>query len=261
MYSLSPEQLCHYHNYGFVVINQALSPAELETLNVAAHTVAAQLSPKHQDTFDYDVEHWLDGKRFVELEKSTVQFEKDNHTVRVVEPIHHLHEAFAGLVHDSRLTQPIRQILDQEDLALWTCKLNFRQPNSFAFGWHQDSPYWIHNCAHVEKLPNVMVALQPQSKQNGCFQVIPGSHQQGLLPGTNDGTSLGGFYTDPTTFDESHAKLLEVDAGSLIFFHPHIIHGSKANNSTESRTALIYTFQPGNNPTLKHGDTHNVTMS
>jgi ectoine hydroxylase-related dioxygenase (phytanoyl-CoA dioxygenase family) len=34
-------------------------------------------------------------------------------------------------------------------------------------------------------------------------------------------------------------------AGSLIFFHPHSVHGSEPNRSARERRALVLTYQPG----------------
>jgi ectoine hydroxylase-related dioxygenase (phytanoyl-CoA dioxygenase family) len=51
--------------------------------------------------------------------------------------------------------------------------------------------------------------------------VIRGSHANGCLPGTDNGTQLGGFFTDHSCFDEKDAVPMEVDAGSLIFFNAH----------------------------------------
>jgi ectoine hydroxylase-related dioxygenase (phytanoyl-CoA dioxygenase family) len=45
--------------------------------------------------------------------------------------------------------------------------------------------------------------------------------------------------------------LLEVPAGSLVFFSPHTVHGSGPNRSNQARRALIVTYQPAGFPTLK----------
>ena len=40
-------------------------------------------------------------------------------------------------------------------------------------------------------------------------------------------------------------------AGSLLFFHPSVVHGSEPNGSDELRRALLYTYQPGGNRLFK----------
>ena len=90
------------------------------------------------------------------------------------------------------------------------------------------------------------------------FPQVRGSHRQGILPGTADGTQLGGFFTDPGHFHVDDQVAMTVAAGALIFFSPHSVHGSGPNPSPLPRRALILTYQPGNQPLLKTGEVRNV---
>ena len=126
------------------------------------------------------------------------------------------------------------------------------------FGWHQDSPYWIHDSNDVDTLPNVYICLDDAHKSNGCFSVIARSHTNGCLPGTSDGSQLGGFYTDPRLFDLKNKVDIEAAAGSLIFFNPHIVHGSSPNKSKNERRAYIVTYQPSDRAMLKSGLVKNI---
>lgn len=184
----------------------------------------------------------------------TVQFEHSpgSELVKVIEPVHELEPVFDALVDDPRIVVPMRQLVGTDRIALWTDKLNLKRPKEgSAFGWHQDSPYWVHDCGHVDRLPNVLIAFDDASVENGCFRVIRGSHRSGCLPGTADGTQLGGFYTDPTCFDEADQVAMEVRAGSVVFFDPHAIHGSFPNRSDLPRRAIVLTYQPADFPMLK----------
>ena len=107
-------------------------------------------------------------------------------------------------------------------------------------------------------MPNVYLAFDDANVQNGCLRVIRGSHRQGPLPGTADGSQLGGFFTDPALFDLNEEVALEAPAGSLVFFDPHIIHGSEPNGSDQSRRAIVMTYQPADHPMLKTGQVRNV---
>jgi len=254
-FALSPAELKHYQQNGYLVRQNTFSSAELTRLHAAlerACAVALQQAPTGQ-------EYFLDGKRFVDLGRCTLQFEAASEasevqkSFRVIEPIIEFDEVLDQLADDPRMTAPMRSILNTASLSLWTAKLNLKGPGGAGFGWHQDSPYWIHDCDHVDLLPNVMLTLDDQSRQNGCFEIIRASHLAGMLPGTDNGTDLGGFYTDPTTFDVDNSVPFEVPAGSLIFFNPHCVHGSGVNSSAENRRALIYTYQPGHRNTLKTG--------
>lgn len=203
----------------------------------------------------------LDGKRFVDAGHVTVQFEHTagSNAVRVVEPVQVLDAAWDALLDDARIVAPMLDLVGSDGVAIWTCKLNLKRPlEGSGFGWHQDSPYWIHDSDDVDRLPNVMAVLDDASEENGCLRVIRGSHRLGCLPGTDDGSQLGGFFTDPACVDDSRQVLVEVPAGSLIFFSPHVIHGSLPNRSAKPRRALIATYQPANRRMLKVPEVRNA---
>jgi len=256
-HALNTEELACYARDGFVVRESVYANEELKVLQNATENAARNALLKVERGKTY----MLDGKRFVDIDGMTVQFEHALHsnTPRVIEPVAGLDPTLSALLHDPRLVEPMRQLVGTADVAIWTNKLNLKRPREGSgFGWHQDSPYWIHDCAHVDQLPNVMLAFDTATEDNGCLRVIPGSHLGGCLQGTDDGTSLGGFFTSPTSFDETRQISLTVAAGSLIFFSPHLVHGSQPNHSDEPRRAIIVTYQPAGQPMLKTGEILNI---
>ena len=254
---LTEEEFAVYRRDGFLVRERVFDAKEVERFQAAADLAAERAREAAASGRTYH----LDGNRFVDAGYRTVQFEHSpgSELVRVVEPVHDLADALDALVDDPRLIVPMRQLVGADAIALWTDKLNLKHPREgSAFGWHQDSPYWIHDCGHVDRLPNVMVTFDDASESNGCFRVIRGSHTRGCLPGTEDGSQLGGFYTDPDCFDEADQVALEAPAGSAIFFDPHTVHGSQPNTSDLPRRAMVITYQPMGFPQLKSGVVRNV---
>ena len=255
---LSDDEAQRYARDGFLIRERAFVEHELSSLRLAAERAADaawRLSRK-------GTTYILDGNRFVDAGHVTVQFEHaaGSETIRVVEPVVELDPDLNALVDDARICEPMRDLVGSEEIALWTDKLNLKRPREGSgFGWHQDSPYWIHDCRHVDRLPNVMVTLDDASEANGCFRVVRGSHERGCLPGRTDGSQLGGFYTDPDAFDPRDQVPMVVAAGSLVFFSPHAVHGSFPNRSASPRRALVLTYQPAGHPMLKSGMVRNVT--
>ncbi len=257
VHRLSRQELRSYRDNGYLIRPSVFKGEELESLTDSverAVTQAAELAGSGKT-------YYLDTKRFVDVGSMTVQFEHEagSETIRVIEPVQQLDPQFDGLVRDARIVDPVRDIIGQEDIAVWTNKLNLKRPREGSgFGWHQDSPYWIHDSDHVDLLPNVYLAFDDADESNGCLGVIRGSHKQGCLPGTDDGSQLGGFFTDPNCFNESDRVMMEVPAGSLVFFDPHSIHGSYPNHSDRPRRAIIMTYQPAGYPMLKTGEVCNI---
>ena len=246
-----------YRSSGFLLKESVFSDLELAGFRSAAE----QVERETLELINEGAEHarkvqsyTLDGNRFADIDFITVQFEHgvNNQSVRVIEPVNELSERFNALIDEPRLTQPMQQIVGADDLALWTTKLNLKSAKEGSgFRWHQDSPYWIHDCNHVDQLPNVMVLFDDADESNGCLRVIQSSHKKGRLPGCEDGSQLQGFFTHPNAFSEQDQVLMEAPAGSVVFFDPHIVHGSQPNHSDSPRRAIIITYQPAGYPALK----------
>jgi hypothetical protein len=242
---LSDRETRAYAEDGFFVRERAFDPREVaELCSAAERAVALAHAAERRGGEGYAI----DGNRYHEVGGSTIQFEHapESSTIRVIEPFHHLDPLFESLLDDPRLVEPMCGLIGTPRVALFTDKLNCKRPREGSrFRWHLDSPYWTHLTADVDRLPNVMIALDDADERNGCFRVIRGSHRQRMLPWLEGDGTLGPLFTDPRYFDERQQVLVEVPAGSLVFFSPHTVHGSEPNLSDRMRRAMVLTFQPG----------------
>ena len=231
---------------------------ELAELREAAEQCAERAAAAASETGNA---YAIDGNRYHDLADATVQYEhsEQSQTLRVIEPFHHFDPRLNALIDDPRLVVPMKDLVRDDRVALYTDKLNLKRPHEGSrFQWHQDSPYWAHFASELDRLPNVMVALDDASVENGCFRVIRGSHRRGMLPGLEGQGRLGPLFTDPRAFDESEQVAMEVPAGSLVFFSPHSVHGSEPNSSESLRRAFVITYQPGGRRMFKLDATRNV---
>jgi len=247
----SAEERRAYQEEGFFIRRSVFDRDELADLRAAAERAVAEAEFLARTP---DARYAIDGNRYVEAGGSTIQLEHcaDSQTVRVLEPFHRLDPRFNELVDDPRFVEPMRDLVGADELTLFTDKLNLKRPREGSrFRWHQDSPYWVFDCAHVERLANAMLALDEASLANGCLCLVPGSHRAGLLPGLSGEGTLGPLFTDPRSFDASRAVAAEMPAGSLLFFSPHVVHGSEPNGSETPRRALLFTYQPAPHPMFK----------
>ncbi len=249
-WNLTAEERRAYAEDGFFVRRGVFRAEEILSLGSAAERAVVQASAAVSDRGAYEI----DGNRYCEAVGTTVQFEHSNpsQTIRVLEPFHHFDPLFDRLIDDPRLVEPMHGLVGSQRIALFTDKLNLKRPREGSrFRWHQDSPYWNHCCQHVDRLPNAMLALDDASEENGCLRVVRGSHRRGLLPGLEGEGRLGPLFTDPRYFDVSHQVPAEMPAGTLLFFSPHMVHGSEPNDSDAPRRALLLTYQPGGHRMFK----------
>lgn len=240
-----------YARDGFFARRAAFDAAEIAELRDAVEHCARLVEEAARASAD---QYEIDGNRYAEAGGSTVQFEHSpgSQTVRVVEPFHHLDARIDRLIDDPRFVDPARDLCESEIVSLFTDKLNLKRPREGSrFRWHQDSPYWAHFFPDVDHLPNLMLALDDATPDNGCLRIVRGSHHRGMLPGLEGQGTLGPLFTDPAHFDESQGAPAVLAAGDMLFFHPSTVHGSEPNTSERLRRAFLFTYQPGSRRMFK----------
>ena len=73
--------------------------------------------------------------------------------------------------------------------------------------------------------------------------MIPGSHRHGVLQGLEDRAVLGALYIDVDLID-GEAIPAELPAGSVLWFHRDLVHGSQSNRSETNRRVFVTAYQP-----------------
>lgn len=106
--------------------------------------------------------------------------------------------------------------------------------------WHQDGgDVWKLD---RDPLVTTWIALDPATRQNGCVEVVPGTHRLGLL--TNEGSTLRP--EDVTRHcPEAAIEYLEIDAGECLLLHNWLLHRSDINRTDIPRRALSACYMDG----------------
>ena len=145
------------------------------------------------------------------------------------------------------LTKRLRQLLGPEvvcPLAHHNCVMTKCPKYSSDTGWHQDIRYWSFS---NPELVSVWLALVPETSQNGCLQVLPGSHRWTIRREQLDEDLF--FRSD---LSENQAliatrKYVELAPGDVLFFHAMTLHAASRNYSGETKTSVVFTFHGGGN--------------
>ena len=93
-------------------------------------------------------------------------------------------DVFGYLTRSEKMVSSVSQLLGGDTpVCHFHSKLMQKEPKvGGAWEWHQDYGYWYKNqFMFPDELMSVMVALTPATKENGCLQVIKGSHKLGRL--------------------------------------------------------------------------------
>ena len=125
-----------------------------------------------------------------------------------------------------------------------------------AWEWHQDYGYWYNDGFLYPDMISALTALSPANRENGCLQVIKGSHKLGRLTHGMAGEQAG---ADPERVEEALRRLeliyAEMQPGDTLFFHSNLLHRSDSNLSENPRLSLITAYNLITNKPFKGNNT------
>jgi hypothetical protein len=117
-----------------------------------------------------------------------------------------------------------------------------------AWAWHQDYGYWYQNGVLFPLLASVSIAVDPATKENGCLQVLKGSHLAGRVEHVLTGDQAG---ADRERVEELVKRLelvyVEMGPGDALFFHCNLLHRSDQNRSDRPRWSMICCYNAARN--------------
>jgi ectoine hydroxylase-related dioxygenase (phytanoyl-CoA dioxygenase family) len=218
-FQLSNEQIKQYHKDGYLLVKNFCSRAETDKLYSSAI---------HDDNMLNNALDLNDqtGKKT----RLSLWFTPGN-------------DVFGYLSRSEKMVNAVAQLLgDDAPVCHFHSKLMQKEPKvGGAWEWHQDYGYWYKNqFMFPDELISVMIALTHANKQNGCLQVIKGSHKMGRVNHGFAGEQVG---ADMVMVDNALKTMElvypELEAGDALFFHSNLLHRSEANLSDHPRWSII----------------------
>ncbi len=134
-------------------------------------------------------------------------------------------------------------------------KLTMKMPgHGGRWEWHQDYGYWYQNGCLFPDMLSVGIAVDPQTRANGCMQMLKGSQLMGRI---EHGRVAGQTGADVERVEHAIERLelvhCEMAPGDAVFFHANTLHASAANTSDQPRRLLICCYNKAtNNPFKAH---------
>jgi len=225
--NLTSEQQEAYNRDGYLVVKRLFSQEETDKL----YSAAIENSTMQKNAMDLNDQT---GKKT----KLTLWFTPGD-------------DVFGYLIRSERMVNSVHQLLGEDSAVChFHTKLMQKEPRvGGAWEWHQDYGYWYKNqFIYPDQLMSVMVALTPANKENGCLQVIKGSHKMGRVNHGFAGEQVG---ADMAMVNHSLKTMelvyCELEAGDTLFFHSNLLHRSEANLSEHPRWSLISCYNSQSN--------------
>lgn len=237
---LTTSQIQEYHEKGYLIVDTLFSQEEVLQLRASIGKIDDKPMPNI--------------------------IREENGDIRSVFAPQDFRPEFDWLYKQDRLITPTQQLLDDSSIYLYQYKLN----NKKAFGggiweWHQDFPFWcLDDGVDKPHMLSVMILLQDTGHAQGPLMFIPKSQKTGIADFQYKAHFIGkevdlvnSLNADLkyTIKNERIREMVDQDgiipgigqAGTCIFFHPNIYHGSNANISPYDRNTAIITYNSTSN--------------
>ena len=229
-YELDRSQIDYFNARGYVIVPGLLSSEETTLLGHIAHSDQG-LAAKMLNRLD--------------TQGGTAQLALDNGLSENI---------YSAIVQSARMVHAMEAMLDGE-VYHYHHKVSAKKPfEGGAWEWHQDYGYWYNNGCLFPYMASCYIAIDPATKQNGCMQLISGSHHMGRIEHGTAGEQTG---ANMERVEAALARLelvyAEMAPGDALFFHSNTLHRSDQNRSPDPRWGLICCYNAARNDPYKKG--------
>jgi hypothetical protein len=146
---------------------------------------------------------------------------------------------FWDLIREPRIRAAVEAVIGSGAQLLQSLALVKPPEIGIPKAWHQDTPYFP--ISPVTETVGLWIALDRATLENGCMQVVPGSHRQGIVPHVQGET---GWCLDDAASARAQAAAvaIPVEPGSALLFDANLLHFTDANRSRSLRRAVQFHF-------------------
>ena len=131
------------------------------------------------------------------------------------------------------------------NILCWASSFFTKEPHSENFiSWHQDLTYWGLDPADIV---TAWIALSPSTVASGCMRVIPGTHNQEVVPHKDtfaERNMLSRGQEIAVEVDEAKAVDVVLQPGEMSLHHVKLFHGSNPNRSPDRRIGFAVRYVP-----------------
>lgn len=222
--TLTQEQKDHYDQQGFLVVENIITPEEVEVYKAI-----------YEDFLSGRIDV---GKNRSDLGAGLGDNKKSENITQIMWPSQFVTDLLEMPYHQ-RALEISRQLMGEDaemDFDMLIDKAPYSNTSTPA---HQDESYWVN--LPDKRAASCWLALDEARIDNGCMWFGPASHLQPVRSHRFAGKQGGALTCD---FEESEVQPVELKPGSCTFHHGRTLHFSRGNTSPDRRRAFIVNFRP-----------------
>lgn len=221
---IAPEDVEFYNENGYLIVENALSPDEVEALR--------------NETTDICRGHVGDIGNLPSSEEDA----SEEDVLKQVLCIHMVHK-ISPVVLRYLAQDTMRDVLTQiigPNVKCMQSMLFIKSAGKPGQAWHQDEVYIP---TRDRTLTGGWIALDDAAVENGCLWIIPGSHKRGILwpqQAHDDRRFDCAQETYGFPYTDDNAIPVEVKTGAIVFFNGYLLHRSLPNRAASGfRRVLV----------------------
>lgn len=163
-------------------------------------------------------------------------------------------DAYSSIVRSRRVADTMEALLGSE-IYHYHHKMMLKEPRvGGAWEWHQDYGYWYNFGCLYPDMASALLAVDRATRQNGCLQVLKGSHHLGRVDHGKTGDQTGADMRRVEQALQRHELVdCEMQPGDVLFFHANLLHRSDKNESDAARWSLISCYNTRHNAPFEPG--------
>ncbi|MGZ3874204.1 MAG: phytanoyl-CoA dioxygenase family protein, partial [Mucilaginibacter sp.] len=234
-YQLNDDQVAAYRENGFLVVEDFLSPAELEhwretVMNAVRNRKGQKMPGKELKTGEDDG-----------INEDAAYYGK------VFDQLLNLWQTDKGvkqLMFHERIGEMAARLSGADGIRIWHDQALFKRPWANPTSWHLDTPFWSFS---DRRALSIWIALDDATLENGCLFFIPGSSLQTTFENKGIGKNMDGIFEVYPQFIHINSVAAPMKAGSCSFHNGLTIHGANANMTSGFRRAMTCAYMPDGN--------------
>lgn len=234
-HQLTNDQIKSYRNNGFIVIEDFLTPGELEHWREAVTTAVKERGGIK-----------IPGKEIKVGEADGINEDADYYA-KVFDQLLNLwqtNDQVKDLMFDQRIGKMAAELAGVDGIRIWHDQALIKRPWGNPTAWHLDTPFWSFSDRNAI---SIWVALDNATLENGCLYFIPGSHKQTSFNRISIGRNMDSIFDVYPELKTSATVAAPMKAGSCSFHNGLTIHGANANMTNGFRRAMTCAYMPDGN--------------
>jgi phytanoyl-CoA hydroxylase len=230
---LSEADLEHFRVQGYLAMNGLLTGAEVEDCKAALSDLAHRRTVWDKRVWSQEEPYFAQGGQDERADDPELRLRKLAFFVHLEPRLQHVatHPWLRAVVDE--LIGPGSRMI--QDMAL--LKPPFRGSEK---PWHQDAAYF--DWTPLGGVVGTWIALDEATMDNGCMQVIPGTHLHGPAPHFH----VRDCQLADQRVQVEQAVVVPLQPGGILFFSGLLHHGTPPNMTPERRRALQFHYAAAN---------------